>query len=295
VPSGEDSRYRITATTDDITYGTGLFSMEKQAGTKVLFHLYPITKNTNTALFAGETSVFLEPRDDVISIEYFHRFHNLGRTVLAAESFSLHLPNRWKAFSTNPIDPDLSVKAVDDGVSLVGAIAPGQHAVMFAFQIPNSNRDRLRLELDLLPNTANVQVATFPRPGLALDVDGFPRATVNQRNGRRSLLTTERAFANDSAPPEALRLDLSGLPVVGWGRWVATLAALAMASAAILRTLLTPKSAAPGDVRVAAKKRIVDELAALEVAHRRGDLGETAFQDTREILLAAFVRLERES
>lgn len=166
---------------------------------------------------------------------------------------------------------------------------------MFTFQLPTANQSRLALELNLFPHTAEAQVATFVRPGLELQVDGFPTPTVTENGGRQPLLLTGRSFARDRSAPSSVRAEILGLPTLGPGRWVAVglsggLALLAFLSASTRRQADPSRGAA-----AAARDRIVDELAALERTHRRGDIGDTAFADTKEALLSAFVRAAREA
>jgi hypothetical protein len=295
VPSGSDSQYRVVVVNDGARYGSRPFPLESRAGTKVVLHVYPVVRNLKEALVAGRGFFFIEPRDDVLSIEFMQQFHNLGQTVFLADGLTLHLPQGWKAFATNPTDLDLSVVKTTDGVSLLGAIAPGQHSVAFTFQVPSSNRERIQLELDLWSNTAELQVATLARPGLELQVEGFPNAGVSQSSGRQPMLVTGKSFTRSAGPPEAIHVEVAGLPVVGPGRWAASLGAAMLALGAVLAALRKRSAATGDDSRAAARACIVDELAALERAHRNGQVGKETFADTREILLSAFVRIERES
>jgi hypothetical protein len=295
LPSGSDSQYRVVTVDQGTRYGTGRFALEKRAGTRVLLHVYPLVKDYKQALIAGRGFVFVEPRDDVLSIEYMHQFHNLGQSVLVADDLALRLPRGWKAFATNPTDADVSLAKTADGVSLVGAIAPGQHSVTFSFQIPSANRERAEIDLNLWPNTAEAQVATLSRPGLELVVEGFPNANPTQGNGRQPLLVTGRSFVRGKGSPEFVHFEIAGLPVIGPGRWVATLAAALLGLWALVGSLNGQKSVMAEGSQAAARARIVDELAAVERARRLGQIGEQAYADTREVLLSAFARIERES
>ncbi|HEY5959665.1 MAG TPA: hypothetical protein VIV60_24085 [Polyangiaceae bacterium] len=298
IPVSTDSQYRITAGSEGHRYGTRSFRIDSKVGTKVIFHVYPVVQKLRESLIAGRTFVFLEPRDDVLSIEFMAEFHNLGQTVLTAEALSLKLPPEWKAFATNPTDADLAVTKTAAGVSLAGCIAPGQHQVAFSFQIPSQNRPRLGLDLDLWPNTAEAQIATLSRPGLELQVEGFPNATVVKGNGRQPMLVTGKSFTHDHGPPQSLRLEVSGLPVIGPGRWYAVLgsAGLALGALLTLGSRLGSKqrvSAYAERTHRAARKRILQELAALMRAKREGRVGPETFAATQESLLEAFVRIER--
>ncbi|MGE5786942.1 MAG: hypothetical protein ACM3ZE_20280 [Myxococcales bacterium] len=295
VQAGSDSQYRVVVLQDGARYGTHPFPINSRMGTKVVIHAYPVVRDIKQSLVLGRGFFFVEPRDQVVSIEYMQEFHNLGQTVLVANDLSLRLPENWKAFATSATDSDLTVVSTAEGVSLSGAIAPGKHSVMFTFQLPTANQDRLALELALFPHTAEAQLATFVRPGLELHVDGFPAASVNETAGRQPLLVTGRSFARDRSAPGSVRAEISGLPTLGPGRWVAVALSSALAALALLFAFKRREAAPSQGAAAAARDRIVDELAALERMRRRGDIGETAFADTRETLLSAFVRAAREA
>jgi len=295
IPSGSDSQYRVVAIDGTARYGTRPFPIERRAGTKVAFHVYPVVNDFKQALVAGRGFLFVEPRDEVLAFEYMHQFHNLGQTVLAANAVEITLPNGWKAFSTNPTDSDLAIKKTDRGVQLIGSIAPGQHSIVFTFQIPNSNREHIEVDLNLWPNTAEAQVATLARPGLELAVEGFPNPELAEEPGRPPFMVTRRAFTHDAAAPAAVHIDVAGLPIVGPGRWVAVTAGAVLALGAMLLAFARRQTDRSNDSVAAARTRIVDELAAVELAHRQGKLGDATYADTREVLLSAFVRLARES
>lgn len=297
--TGSGARYRIVLGDDGTRYGTNPFSMDRTAGAKVVLHAYPVVRTWKESIIVGRSFVFIEPRDQVLSVEYIHEFQNLGQTVLAADTVALDLPEAWKAFATNPTDPDLTVVSTSTGVRLAGAIAPGRHNIAFTFQIPNENRERMELNLGFWPNTAEAQVATLGRPGLELAVDGFPSATLREGSARQPLRWTGRSFAQDASAPTNLRVELSGLPTAGPGRWVATGLAALLALGSLLARLFRREQrigeSGAASTGLQAQERIVDELAALTKAHLQGQIGDTAFADTREVLLAAFVRAARET
>jgi hypothetical protein len=293
IPSGSDSQYRVTVAGAAARYGTPFFPLDGRAGKRVVFHVYPLASRISETLIVGRAMVFVEPRDDVLSIEFLQEFRNIGRNVMIADSLTLDLPKGWKAFATNPTDNDLSATRIETGVALAGVIAPGQHAVAFTFQFPKSNHSSLDLDLNLWPNTAQAQVATLARPGLQLAVEGFPNPTLTQGNARQPVLVTGRSFARDDGSTGPLHLRLAGLPVIGPGRWVASAVAALLALWAILAAV-RGRSARPRDSHEAAKERILHELVDLETARREGQVGGETYASTRELLLSAFVRIERD-
>lgn len=298
VDSSTDIRHRVVLLDNGLRYGTRPFALDTKLGAKVVLHAYPVVQSLKDTMIFGRGFVFFEPRDQVLAVEYVHEYQNVGHTVLAADNVALTLPQGWKAFSTSVTDPDLRVISTDSGVKLAGAIAPGRHSVAFTFQIPTANRERLAVTVDLWPNTAESQVATLARPGLELTAEGFPSASVREGTARQPLLWTGRSFTQDRSAPRSIQVELSGLPTVGPGRWVAVALAALLAGTALLISLFNRRSAPQSDsatnVGLQAQERIVDELVALERAHQQGQIGDTAFADTRELLLSAFVRAARE-
>jgi hypothetical protein len=286
-------QYRVTTTSEGSSYGTRPFSLEDHAGAKVLFHVYPITRDPKKSIILGNALIFIEPRDDVLVVEYVQQYQNIGRTVLMANDLKIPLPARWRGFSTSLIDADLSLAEKDNCVMLQGSIAPGQHATVFSFQIPTAATKTVAFDLGLWPGVHQAQVATLARSGLSLDVEGFPAPNQVQGKGGQPLLVSARSFANEDLPPGALRIELDGLPVPGMGRVVAAALAVLIAMGSLWRARCRPVASSDNEKYRRAKDRIIDELAALERAHQKGLIGKQTYADTRESLLIAFVRLER--
>jgi len=157
---------------------------------------------------------------------------------------------------------------------------------------------------------------------LELEAEGYPAAQVMRSNGQKPMLVTGRSFARDvGGPPKDVHVTLRGLPIVGPGRWVAAaLAALLAASALVLARrnhVAVAKSdssfgtdnlaVAPHDAAASkgqrrgeheaereARDRLLDELVSLTSAHRKGLIGTETFEQARQTLVAACVRLERQ-
>lgn len=315
VPVGSDSQYRLLTQASEAKYGTPPFAVDGRTGMKAVLHVYPQVRNIREALVAGRSFLFVEPRDEVLHVEVFTEWHNLGASVWLPENVELQLPAGWKAFSTNPSDPDLRIEKTDAGVKMLGTVTPGQHSTSFSFQLPSNNRVEVATEIPLWPNTAEAQVATISRSMLEMEVDGYPAAQVMQSNGQKPMLVTGRSYAKDTGgPPSDVRVTLRGLPVVSDGRWVAALAAAALVLGGLGLTWRSrrrvnppgakhPPKRAPGamaepglglEAEREARERLLEELVGLTRAHRSGEIGNETYEQARQTLLAACVRLERQ-
>jgi hypothetical protein len=299
VPVGRDGTYRLVTVVDGIRSSSRPFAIEEHTGTKAKLHVYPVTKELDKALVVARSFWFLEPRDDVVYLELMTEFLNLGSSTWVPEGVELPLPDGFTSFTTTESDPDIFVRQTARGVSFVGAMGPGQHAVTFSLQIPSDNRSEVELRLPLVGHTAEVRVATAARPGVTLSVEGYPEAEVTQTKGQAPLLMTNRAFSRDgSAPPDDLRLTLGGLPVVGPGRLVAVALSLLLALGSLVVCWVKDRrggsSTKTGAGEREAKERLLDELVELSRAHQHGLLSDETFGETQGALVTATVRLERQ-
>ncbi|MGC4069730.1 MAG: hypothetical protein QM784_34735 [Polyangiaceae bacterium] len=303
--SNSETRYRIVAHRNAVRYGMPSFSVSKNAGLRAKFHVYEVTSNIREALVAARTFLFIEPRDEVLQVEVMSELHNLGALVWAP-SVELKLPEGWKAFSTNEGDPDVRIEKTTNGVRLVGAVTPGQHALGYSFQVPTGNHSSVEWLQPLWPHTAETRIATVVRSGLELEVEGYPAAELVQGNNQRPMLMTGRSYGGDAkAPEEDLRVSIHGLPVVGKGRWVAAIIAGVLVVAAFTMAWLKARAKVAagrdgrqgpfsGQLEREAHERLLDELARLTAARKAGQIGEQTFVDAQDALVSACVRLERQ-
>lgn len=288
-----DTDYQLVFTVDGTATRTPPFRLERQRGTSARVHVFPLVRPIEEALVAFRGFVFVEPRDEDLSFEYAAELINLGASTWHADGTQLTLPAGFKAFATVLTDPNLGVERTDTGVRLKGVVPPGRHSLSFTFQLPTDNSVSLDVTLPLWPRTVEAQVATLSGAGLELAVADFPAARPMQVGAQKSMLVTGQSYAEGGGePPTQLRFTLSGLPVTGHGRWVALgvsglLVLLGFAGRWKART-----QSAGGNDELKAKERLIDELADLSRAHQQGLIGPQSYEEAKEALLSALVRLE---
>jgi len=129
---------------------------------------------------------------------------------------------------------------------------------------------------------------------MSLSVPGFPKAErVDGQNGKHYLLT-EQQISQKTPDVSDLEITISGLSTPGRGRWVA----LALAVAALLGGFYyftqTGGGALDEDARsdmIEAREALLDELCALERAHKQGTVGPKTYARVRAALLDALARI----
>src|SRR5690606_38137369 len=171
---------------------------------------------------------------------------------------------------------------------------PGQHEIVFTFNVTNTQVEERSFTLDLPPRVGQLQLVAGAPRGMTLEAEGFePARPIPSRNGQRSLGTIKRLQPGEE-PLQQLRFTLGGIPVRGNGAWIALgIAGLLMVAgigAGAVKRPSTQTQRVPEEL-TEAQDLILDELVRLAQAHRRGDIGPRTFQRARLTLLNAIARL----
>ncbi len=288
--------YRVMINDGGVKYGVQPFQLTEQAGVGLTLHQYPIVRDLKQALVAVESLVFVEPRDDVFQFEVVYELFNVGHTLWVPDQLHMRLPSERKAFNTQLASDDVRVEASDVGVRLAGAVPPGQHQVSYTFQVPRHNAPNASFDFEMPPNVMQVKVGLASSRGAELLVDGFPDPQpTTAQNGQRLLLTS-KSFQRSSPLSSELRLEVRGLPTVGFGRIVAAFAATTLAIVGLAFALSKRARGAPDHENEAlqdrARERLLNELVELEGAKLTGRIGPRTYEETRGTLMDALIRLE---
>lgn len=288
--------YRVKVSEAGVSYGMQPFQLNEHTGAVVTLHKYPLARNLKQAMVAMQSLVFVEPKDDVFQFEVVYDMYNIGKTIWVPDRMNLRLPSHWKAFNAQQSGDDVHVESADDGVRITGALTPGQHQVVYTFQVPRQNTSSASFELDLPPNTMMSKVGLASSRNSELSVEGFSEPEpMTSQSGQRLLVTT-KTFDRSTQLPADLRIEVRGLPTVGIGRVVAAVLAIAMAAVGLFVALIrrgrgrTERQSESLQER--ARERLIEELAELEAAKNSGRIGPKTYEETRNTLVEALVRLE---
>ncbi len=291
-----ENRYQLRLNAGGLTYGASTFVLDPLTGSRATLHAYPIVKSLDAALVAAQGFVFLEPKEESMTVEVLYNVFQLGPAVWIPLDVNVRLPLGAKAFNTRAMDEDLAVTSSDGLVRLVGAVTPGKHSVTFSFQLPLSGNESEALELGLLPNIAELKVAAALPKGASLEVAGYPETEPSSLESGQRVVVTGRSYEHDKAPPASLSLTVRGLPTPGPARWIATTAAAMLGFGALAYAVLRGRRGAAGELlslRERARARVLQEAKAVEAAHQRGEIGPETHAEALERLMVALSRLDR--
>jgi hypothetical protein len=288
--------YRVKVRDGGVSYGMQPFQLNEHTGAIVTIHKYALSRDLKQAMVAMQSLVFVEPKDDVFQFEVVYDMYNVGKTTWVPDRLSLRLPSHWKAFNAQQSGEDVHVESAEEGVRITGAVPPGQHQVTYTFQVPRENTPNASFELDLPPNTMMSKVGLASGRNSELSVEGFadPEPTANQ-NGQHLLVTT-KTYDRSTQMPTDLRFEVRGLPTIGIGRVVAAVLSIVVAVLGLLFAL-TKRGRGQAErqahsLQERARERLMEELAELESAKVNGQIGPRTYEETRNTLVEALVRLE---
>jgi hypothetical protein len=238
--------------------------------------------------------VYIEPRDDVFVFELLYRVFNVGSVTWVPNDVVLELPKGFKAFNAQRGMTDVGFEVVDGvGARLKGTFTPGQHDLSARFQVPKGTDESATFRMGTLPRVAELRVIAEASSQMRLEVDGFEQPQVAANQGKRVLVTRKLLERGDELE-KGFTITLSGLPVPGYGRWIAVLLALGLGGIGIAAARgvleLGKESSKTADLKNA-REVLLGELVEVERSRERGDLGPRAYADARRVLLNALARL----
>jgi hypothetical protein len=292
---GSGTTYRIVTTRGPATFEVGPFGLSDRQGKRVVLHTYEVTTDIENAPVGMQAIVYLQLREDSISVEQLISIFNLGG-VAWVPNVSITLPSGFKAFNKQDDAADVRVEEVPGkGAAIRGTVGPGRHDVTFRYQVPLTNDERLTLKIGLPPRVAQGRVMVEVSKTMGVEVAGFPAAQKSQNRDGKRLLITDQQAARSEGGIRSLDITLTGLPTPGPGRWIAVvLAALALIGGAVHILQAGDSKVLPDDARedlLDAREALLREIVELERAHRRGDVGPKAYGRLRGALLDSLSRI----
>lgn len=292
---GMHAIYRITAANGPARFASRPFQLSDKLGKRVTLHVYPTVGNLEELRAGSWGIVYLQLREDAITVEQHVTVLNVDPVAWIPNDYSFGLPAGFKAFTkSNDGDEDLSFDEVKgEGATLRGTVTPGQHDVIFRYQVPLENEERQTFRIQLPPKTFQIGVMAEASKSMALEVSGFPATQRTERNGKR-LLVTKKQASGATEELRTLEITLTGLPTPGPGRWIAIVLGVTALIGGLAYARTRPTEGLDDDQRadlVEAKQALLDEMVALERAHRSGEVGPKTYVQVRAALLDALGRI----
>jgi len=286
---GSGIAYRISVARQGGSFAATPFQLDPDHGMRVVLHVYPVIRNIASQQYiATAGAMYLELKDDRLLIQQAVRVFNATPFAWVPDNVVMVLPEGFTALNGQAAMSDQGIDSVPEGARLKGTFPPGEHEVVFSWQVTYSGDSDISLEVAMPPHLGSMIVRAASSPGMQLTVDGFPAATTEfNEEGQRVLATTKRA--NDADPPIGkLHVALHGLPAKGPATLIVTLLALLGVALGVFLALKLRRSGKAEDRTDRA--RLFDELQELEVARRKGDVGPKTYERAHRELIDALAR-----
>ncbi|WP_148314521.1 carboxypeptidase-like regulatory domain-containing protein [Sorangium cellulosum] len=294
---GGGTSYGISVTRSGGTFSLPHFGLSAEAGKRAVLHVYEATPDVNGLLVGSQGIIYLQLRQDSISVEQLFQVYNLGRVAwLPDETFAL--PPDYKAFNKSEGMDEMRFEEVKGtGVALRGTVSPGRHEGQFRWQVPLGQEERQTIRIELPPRIAQLRVMAEASKSMTLNVAGFPAAQRTQNRDGKKILITEKAGNRADGGLRTIEITLGGLPTPGVGRWIAlVLAGAAVIGGAALNFVRRREADRGPDEEerrelLEARDALLDEFVELERARKRGDVGPKTYDRVRTALLDALARI----
>ena len=300
---GVGTSYRVTSNLEEASFGSDPFGLKDTAGVRTVLHVFKPVKTLAQAAFVMEAIVLLEIKEDSIAVNHLVRTVNVGDVAFISD-IRVPLPNNFKAFTTQEQMGGHGVSEEDGSLVLHGTFPPGQAEVTYRYMIPLEGGDEQRLRLPMWPRVIATRVVMGAGPDMKMEIAGFPAARAGRwHDGKRVLETQRKADVRlgmqslmANLDPQFIDVKLSGIPTPGPSRLIALmLMALAVCGGSYYLYWsklagASQKTEEHADL-AEARDALLDELAALEQARNKGDVGPQSYKRLRDALLDALARI----
>jgi hypothetical protein len=299
-PTESDHIYDAQVAIGAARYSTGQFQFKAlDVGLRVVVPVYESQTSLDNLLLLTRTLIALVPQDNLFVVDVLFRVENYGEITWLPENVSFPLPEGFKALNVREPKADAHFEANgDEGVKLVGTLAPGQHDLMFRFHLPTDGRSDISFRYPTSFNTGMVRVILESSPTMHLSVTGFPEPEESRNQEGQRRLIAGRDFISDKVrAPDDIEVKISGIPTPAPGRSVAVGLAAAIALGGLAQAFVRqrPTNATRSDLskedRERASELLLEELISLEQAFQQGSIGRKTHEQAKRQLLEAFARL----
>jgi hypothetical protein len=287
------NNYSVKVQRDGARYAVPEFRLGK-TGHHVLIHVYPVTSNMREAFVGFRGLTYVQMREDNAHITVMYRVLNMGRRTFLPQGITLDLPADAFALDVESKMGDAGFEKTEHGVRLVGTYPPGSRDLQFSFQLKNHNQSEVSWTMSVPPHLAEQRVLVEDVPGMELRVAGFEPAEATTGPDGKKVLFAQRVMRPGEGELNQLRIELSGLPVIGPGRWVATALAASIGIFGLGLGLFRRrgKQNDDDDQRLIAQQVLLQEMRLLERAHAQDQVGPRTYEQTRREIMMALARLE---
>jgi hypothetical protein len=309
--AGAGVAYRITVPWGDngggevATYAAFPFQLDLHNGERVRVHVYPVTGRIEEAMVGMDARIVVELKDDALQITERYQVFNFGTVTWVPNDVVVNLPPGFKAFNAQKEMSDTGFdEAPGKGAKMRGTFTPGQHEMIFRYQIPYGGEETAEFSHSLPPHVARMMVVAEANKDMVLRVADFPTSQRDRSQTGQGVLVTQRELRSGDQPMKRVRVTLENIPTEGGAKWIAVaISALTMATGIYVaieqeraRRQQAEKSKGKKKGREdedaeRARGRLVAEIASLDKAHTAGEIGPKAYARIREALLDALARL----
>jgi hypothetical protein len=299
-----DHVYDLVVGVGAARYSTGQFQFRStEVGMRAVVPIYESSNTLDGLLVLTRTLVAVVPQDNLFVVDVLLRVENYGEVAWLPDNVVLPLPEGFKALNVQDAKGDAHFEAAgDEGVKLVGTLAPGQHDLMFRFHLPSDGKSERTFKFPTKLNTGMVRVILESSPTMKLEVPGFPEPDeARNQQGQRRLVAGRDFVTEKVRAPDEIEIKISGIPTPAAGRSVAVALAGVLALAGLAqvvnkkRSAKTPRSDLSKEDREQAGELLLQELINLEHAFAQGTIGRKTHEQAKRQLLEAFARLRSET
>lgn len=277
--------YRVSSGYQGGAFAASPFQLEHAKSMHVVLHVYPVTRDVQTALVVVEATIAAEVREDRLQVEEIYTFYNLGRTAWQPDGVTMALPDGFTAFNGPATMSDQGFDEVGGAARLRGTFAPGRHVVEFRWQLPMGGSKEMNFDVGLAPHIAVARAVMPAAADIQLRAAGFPPSEIRHDGKGQRFLVTERRMRPDEPKLTSMSLSIDGLPTPGPERLVATLLAAVGVAAGLAFSF--SRRADPTGPESGARSALLDELGELESARLAGQVGPKTYERTRRELVDA--------
>lgn len=283
--------YAAGATFEGASYSVEPFRLAK-TGHRVVLVTYPVTSDIQQA-FVGIQALFsLTFSSGTFRVETLYRVMPLGKVTWKPENVSVNLPAGAKALDLSNAQGNAFLKDLGGRVGLQGSYPPGQTQLVYTYQLERKNAASQTISLSMPPHVTNMVVLVEKTPGLSISIPGFDSIEEAESPDGKRMFVGRRTMRPGQPPVAQLPVELTGLPVVGPGRWYAVGIALLLGALG----LGYAASSSPTKPRVVERKRarkvLLSEMVVLEKARQAEEIGPRTYEQAKQEILLALSRLE---